>query len=40
MSLSMVKQIIKDTDMMLISFNALHLQSYIPWMVKEFFRLL
>ena len=30
MRLSIVKQIIKDTDMMFISFDAMHSQSYIP----------
>ena len=38
MSLSIVKQIIKDTDVMFISVNVKYLQSYILWMVKEFVR--
>ena len=39
MRLSIVKQIIKDTDMMLITFGVIHSQPYNPWMVKEFVRL-
>ena len=40
MILLIVKQIIKSKDMMLISFDVMHLQSYILWMVEEFVRLL
>ena len=39
MRLSIVKQIIKDTDTMLITFGVIHSQPYNPWMVKEFVRL-
>ena len=39
MRLSIVKQIIKDTDMMLITFGVIQSQPYNPWMVKEFVRL-
>ena len=39
MWLSIVEQIIKDTDMMFISFIAIHLQPGISRMVKELVRL-